>query len=421
MVKHGIPLHHYRPFIGPGASPDVLSYICKRWRTISLSMPKLWSAFTIFYIRDRFKLDPKYERQFIATLRKWLVRSKDSPLQFSCLSFDTKRKIITALFHHIHRWQIVYLQDIKVMDAFHRQLSDDLLKAKILHTVEYRRCYRAWNVSFMQLPSLRRFAVDDSFAIVDEPGRLNLTHLGLTQLEPGETKTFFEYLQQFPSLTNFRVSVHCLKDRQSHIPSTLLTHAALTEFSIAGYAPSVITILANIHLPAIRRLRVDVALISLPLDELEDALDIFIQRHKLTFTDLEIAGHNTSQDVFVEMLHMFPEYLTWCQFTFKEITDEMVRALLLNPSDPSDNLAPNLSHISLTFIPSGRHSEPIVEEYPSDAVVLEMVLSRWEHNPRTTFVLSAGYPGLELLSDARIASQIQQDPGLLLLHKRGIP
>lgn len=426
MFTREIPLYHYRPFLGPNTTPGVLSSVCKRWRAIGLSTPELWSAFTIPSQRNSFQSDSEYGKDFMTTLRLWLERSEDSPLQFNCFFLDPGMKMGTELLSHMCRWDVACFHAIHgyALFGFLYPFRRDLLNATMLHTLEFHHCIGVSKTDFFQLPKLRRLAVN--FLIFDGRGRLNLTHLALSDIMVGHTstKTFLEYLHQLPSLISIKVSIQHVEEwLNCHIPPVPITHATLEELTIDGHGRTAFrTILTNIHLPVIRRLRIipRFRLGHTLLPELKNDLDNFIRRHESTFTDLEIMSFDCSSEQFMEMLCMFPKYLTWCHFTLGEMTNEAMQKLVLNPSNPSQNLSPNLSYISLTIrslLPS--NPEPHLEKSPSDAVVAEMILSRWKHNPCTTLELSAVYPGFNLLSDRRISGHVQQNPGLLLVHTRG--
>ena len=138
-----------------------------------------------------------------------------------------------------------------------------------------------------------------------------------------------------------------------------------------------------------------------------DVINDFIRRHELTFTDLEFSGLHTASDEMIETLSMFPKHLTSYKSVLDDLTDDYVKWLTLDPLDPVQDLAPDLSSISLST--ACFHAHPA-----SGHLLTEMILSRWARNPHTTFKLHIDYTGLNPLSDPRIARRMQYNPGLLV-------
>ena len=142
----------------------------------------------------------------------------------------------------------------------------------------------------------------------------------------------------------------------------------------------------------------------------------FINRHAMTFTDLELSSYNgyTSGDDVIEICGMFPKCLTSFRFDhISGITDENIKRLTLDPLNPAEDLAPDLSYITLSA------SMSLYTTGLSSAVVVEMILSRWARNPRTKFELSIVCEGIDPRLDPRIIKHLQQNPGLLDMDEEG--
>ncbi|KAF9071694.1 hypothetical protein BDP27DRAFT_1418801 [Rhodocollybia butyracea] len=98
--------------------PWVLGQVCSKWRSISLSLPYLWSA---FYLRL-----PQHEENAVDVLRAWLDRSGNTPLQFqitATAAFCGQQSLLTVLAAASHRWQSVALVDVSMgfLDALATQ------------------------------------------------------------------------------------------------------------------------------------------------------------------------------------------------------------------------------------------------------------------------------------------------------------
>ena len=111
----------------------------------------------------------------------------------------------------------------------------------------------------------------------------------------------------------------------------------------------------------------------------------------------------------IKICAMFPRYLTSFQFEFKDLTDDNIKRLTLDPSNPAQDLAPDLSCIALTDVPT--QYEPLAHLW--SAVVVEMILSRWARNPHTKIKLSMRYMGEDPRLDPRIIKQLLRYPGSL--------
>ncbi|KLO17460.1 hypothetical protein SCHPADRAFT_994301 [Schizopora paradoxa] len=95
-------------------SPLKYSFVCRSWRALVLSRPKLWSEINIFV---RVLSGKNYSYNEIARLRrgieKWLFHSSPSPLQISFyISGDIHRcilgELLPPLTSECHRWSSFY-------------------------------------------------------------------------------------------------------------------------------------------------------------------------------------------------------------------------------------------------------------------------------------------------------------------------
>src|SRR5271154_57926 len=101
-------------FISPSQhrSPLKLAMICKDWRDIALSLPKLWSS---IYIRAT---NNKHVHPSLPLLQLWLARSQSLPLFFSFEIWEhtqpsSSNKLLmqfwNLLIPHAYRWHTVDL------------------------------------------------------------------------------------------------------------------------------------------------------------------------------------------------------------------------------------------------------------------------------------------------------------------------
>ncbi|KAJ7280591.1 hypothetical protein C8J57DRAFT_1711678 [Mycena rebaudengoi] len=102
IFVHFLPPYPERPPATGLTSPEFLAQICRAWREIALSTPRLWRA---------IKLSPPTTSPTMALdlLRTWVLRSKDCPLSI-CLQSSTwllNVDFIQALIPHSERWEYI--------------------------------------------------------------------------------------------------------------------------------------------------------------------------------------------------------------------------------------------------------------------------------------------------------------------------
>lgn len=91
-------------------SPTLLAQVCRQWRDVATSFPRLWSSFQLH-------LAPQFVPQQLNSLRTWLQRSGACPLSI-CLAYKTTEsqqnatyieKVVQELVSHCDRWHSVEL------------------------------------------------------------------------------------------------------------------------------------------------------------------------------------------------------------------------------------------------------------------------------------------------------------------------
>ncbi|KAK7053656.1 F-box domain-containing protein [Favolaschia claudopus] len=90
------------PLVGP-FSPTHLTHICRHWRDIALSTPKLWRAMNL------------YQRMTIISPDLpdvWAHRARTLPLSIRMIGHDTKtaKRLLAAVFRYKARWEYIHLE-----------------------------------------------------------------------------------------------------------------------------------------------------------------------------------------------------------------------------------------------------------------------------------------------------------------------
>ncbi|KAJ7595745.1 hypothetical protein C8J56DRAFT_388224 [Mycena floridula] len=88
-------------------APLVLCWVCKEWRSMALSTPRLWTNL------DCSGKQIWRKKGVVELAELWLKNSRTLPLQFSlCWPYDTVQHIaaiavMNRLIPHISRWEII--------------------------------------------------------------------------------------------------------------------------------------------------------------------------------------------------------------------------------------------------------------------------------------------------------------------------
>ncbi|KAJ7280817.1 hypothetical protein C8J57DRAFT_1174439 [Mycena rebaudengoi] len=102
IFVHFLPPYPERPLSAGPTSPELLAQICRAWREIALSTPRLWRA---------IELSPptRSPTKTLDLLRTWVSRSKDCPLLISLQSSTQLLKVdfIQAIIPHSERWEYI--------------------------------------------------------------------------------------------------------------------------------------------------------------------------------------------------------------------------------------------------------------------------------------------------------------------------
>jgi hypothetical protein len=99
----------------------VVSHVCRRWRSISLGCPMLWTSFQYEVrhpadARPLQRFDSYAERSVALPLRIWF-----NFLSTGASSTPVNVQLVQKALHHAHRWQrfTLYSNDLTVIHPFH--------------------------------------------------------------------------------------------------------------------------------------------------------------------------------------------------------------------------------------------------------------------------------------------------------------
>ncbi|KAJ7447568.1 hypothetical protein B0H11DRAFT_2290139 [Mycena galericulata] len=200
----------------PGRSPLPLASVCRRWRDICLSMPRLWSALRIYSTYSAS------ESNIFDLLQRWISRAGSHPLDLELSGspiLSTPAAILSHLAHYSHQWRILRL-------SFHLPSSfpNDKIQGRVpcltKLTINIIGGYDVPEMvtAFRDAPRLRDVQLfGASFRSLSLPW-IQLTSLNFSG---GTLSNCVEILEQTPNLE--LLSVHLLtKTRIGKPPLTLL-------------------------------------------------------------------------------------------------------------------------------------------------------------------------------------------------------
>ncbi|KAJ6626003.1 hypothetical protein B0H10DRAFT_1999886 [Mycena sp. CBHHK59/15] len=103
---------HFEFFADPDNVPLVLTRICRAWRTIALSTPRLWNSVCLMFGSG----DEDRDMKRISMLENWLSRATNQPLFMRLISLnsdgppmESEKKLAAILARHSQQWRDVIL------------------------------------------------------------------------------------------------------------------------------------------------------------------------------------------------------------------------------------------------------------------------------------------------------------------------
>ncbi|KAK6991787.1 F-box domain-containing protein [Favolaschia claudopus] len=95
---HTLPVHPHPPLRGKNCAPVSLTQICRKWREIALSTPRLWRAILLSYNTGR-----PLKKQ-ISNIKLWVERSRSCPLSIT-FSGGNATHLLASIAPHRSRWE----------------------------------------------------------------------------------------------------------------------------------------------------------------------------------------------------------------------------------------------------------------------------------------------------------------------------
>ncbi|KII86350.1 hypothetical protein PLICRDRAFT_286421 [Plicaturopsis crispa FD-325 SS-3] len=181
----------------PDCAPLLHAQVCRHWRAICLSTPRLWSSLTIHFHR-------RNSDSQLALTKLYLERSREHPLSIELhIGRDSKdRSFVEALIPHSHRWLNVELMmpwsSVDLLDS----VRDRIPILRKLHVFPHPLDpWVSTTDAFTNAPSLRYFTIYDEgiWGLVRVPWS-QLIHL---EMRSFSLDIFMEALRMAPALREY--------------------------------------------------------------------------------------------------------------------------------------------------------------------------------------------------------------------------
>ncbi|KAJ7435747.1 hypothetical protein B0H11DRAFT_2113009 [Mycena galericulata] len=153
--------------ISPAEAPMLITHICSEWRSLALSMPRLWASLDIKVLR-------RFRRSGTATNREdavncWLARSGDLPLSIS-YEANEKMSISSPIFEvfmdYSHRWKHIrfILQTIESYEPLQDLTPEEvpILETVVMSPTDHGGIdaeVAANHLAFLRTSSIRRVSL----------------------------------------------------------------------------------------------------------------------------------------------------------------------------------------------------------------------------------------------------------------------
>ncbi|KIM37075.1 hypothetical protein M413DRAFT_31225 [Hebeloma cylindrosporum] len=331
-------------------NPLFLGAICRRWRAIAWSAPRLWCSIAINVNRGSHGDE-------VRLIRDWLSRSGQLPLSiritmnpnYELLPEAVISAVIEGVNEYADRWRVL---DIQVPPSMLPLFHTDLRGKSILHTltIDPGTCLSLERISEIFNPMNPRPSPTVVKIISVNLRSIGIswykvTHLDLTHFSVDEC---FEVLRQAPFLTNGSFSI-LPNPNQFQLPEHIISHPNLTSLHFSSSLGTIF--FQHVSFPSLRFLSVNNCYAQIPAREILS----FLRRSSPALNELHLLSfeNDDSQSVIqilnetpsLEILHLHPGFLDDSTPTrlLQRLSDS---SLTLN--DHGTKFLPRLNTISYT-------------------------------------------------------------------------
>ncbi|KLO08813.1 hypothetical protein SCHPADRAFT_593109 [Schizopora paradoxa] len=203
-------------YYGEGTNPSLssapinVSQVCRRWRQVALSTPRLWSYFflKLWNVDSDSSSDSRYVRRVIPVIKTWIGRSSIAPLDFEIYlspgnfaeeTVEEIESLLRILIEQRERWRSVSINyKFRFTKWFDVTFSNMHMLQKLdLVCCSARVCVA--RLDFSRSPELRSLSLEGHIKIVDRSVIPSLTNISITSNTYGVFDTAVSVQYAFPT------------------------------------------------------------------------------------------------------------------------------------------------------------------------------------------------------------------------------
>jgi len=319
-------------------TPLLLGSICSRWRSISLSTPRLWASFTL-------TIRPKYQKNDAVLANTWLARAGTCPLYISLGSLgnyqNTMRPLMQVFARYCEYWYDIHLSlPLHVLRSL-SAVKNRLPRLQRLHL----DCLDESVDIFESAPQLHCFHQD-------WPMKQSIVKVPWNQLREFSTGwcNVDDYLAFLRLAPNLEVLVALLASLEPRHPHSLIQLPHLHSLSIHG---NIAYTLDRLMLPKLRGISIDTQRMKWTATP---QLTSILSQCSIESLSFDTGVHLISDDNMIQMLQMCPSLLKIDLFGSSSycMTKSFFSKLAYHgDSDiPTTMLVPRLHTITVDYVPS---------------------------------------------------------------------
>ncbi|KLO08824.1 hypothetical protein SCHPADRAFT_1000685 [Schizopora paradoxa] len=387
------------------SAPINVSQVCRRWRQVALSIPRLWSSFLLKRcdIDDDSCDDSQYLRRIIPVIKTWVERSSSAPLDFEIelLPYESAKEtaeeiesLLDLLFEQRERWRSASIDysfrfskwaDVTFSDM--HMLQDLLLKFfPTPHCVP--------RVDLTQSLKLKSLSLGGNFKMV---GSNVIPSLAEVQMVPYTFPVYidgnpapyisptlqacFDIFRRAPSLETLVVSIEASEEgtfehiRMDELRTMLLdlgSNGATSKHHLSSF-------FEHLTLPSLTTLKISGTFLD--YCPITSSLLAMVQRSQASISALVLDGSAFKEEHVVSLLRLFPGLETLILRGMTTLDEVLTNLTLTSTNGIEDDFCPRLKRFSVQEIQSlsvSRFLDCIISRWrgPSDSLEGHVVFER---------------------------------------------
>lgn len=285
------------------ASPFALSHVCRHWRNMVLSMPDMWTNFSI----------TKPGSLLVNLVLYWLLRSGDKPLIFGLYqgeentSFSETFAVLLVLLSHARRWKSIRLQvDCRIelfinKDTMPQPVALESIQVALNNSSAIDLCVNLCEFLHSS-PCLTEVSWDNSRVFISLPELqwTNITKLTLHDIQTAHL--LLDALSQCERLETLKILGQVIQDLDDTLNTPDVRLPNLRNFAVGQFV-EFDDVFVSLTLPSLTKLTLLRGLDSANLQHSWQVVHDLVSRSSCTLTSLTIGKVKAKHgDIYVPNL-----------------------------------------------------------------------------------------------------------------------